>query len=692
MGGLGTPPTILNVDDHGPGRYAVSRLLRQEGFLVKEAETGNEALRLAEDHPDLVVLDLNLPDISGFEVCRRLKADPRTASIPVLHLSATHRDAESWATALEGGADAYLPEPAEPAVLLATVRALLRARDAEEKLRASEARLRFLSEASRLLAEAEDEQVVGSIGAMAVPSLADWGVVDLLDGDRSIRRIAAFHECAAHDGAMQEVRRHPPTWDSSSVITAALKTGGAQILNRMPASWFRGNAGGDEPGRVIEQLDPGSVLVVPMRTRETVFGALTWVRGRARGPFTAADLALAEDVAGRAAIALDRARRLRQAQDEIRQKDEFLAVLSHELRTPLNAIVGWAEILRGQPPEAMATRAVDVIARNARLEARLIADILEFSRATASKTRLEREPVDLRAIVEAAVETVRPAATAKPVILTVTGSVEGRTAWADPSRLQQVIWNLLANAIAFTPPGGAVEVSVRRALEWAEVAVRDTGEGIARDFLPHVFEPFRQEDSSPARVRRGLGLGLAIARQLTRLHGGDIRAESEGRGRGAVFTVRIPLTPETSPAAAAPSALFAPVFGEPVAGLRVVIVDDDRDAVDMVEAFLTAQGAEVLTASSAAEAIALVRRTRPAVLVSDIGMPREDGYELIRMLRALCPEEGGLTPAIALTAYASEDDRGRALLAGFQAHVAKPVSLSDLSALVGALGSRISRQ
>jgi signal transduction histidine kinase len=691
MGTPGSPPTILNVDDHGPGRYVISRLLRQEGFRVQEAETGTEALRLAEDIPDLVVLDLNLPDISGFEVCRRLKADPRTASIPVLHLTASHHDAATWASSLEGGADAYLAEPTDPVVLLATVRALLRAREAEESLRLSEARLRFLSEASRLLSASDDENAVASVGAMAVPSLADWVVVDLLEPDRTIRRIAAFHADPAREDAMRQLRNFPPDWNSPSLAVAAIKTGSAQIMNLMPLSWIQAAARTPELVRLVQDLDPCSVVVAPIRTKDNVLGALSWVRGRARPLFTAADVALAEDVAGRAAISLDRARRLRDAQEQNRRKDEFLAVLSHELRTPLNAIVGWAEILRGDPGPAMTARAVDVITRNARIEARLISDILEISRAVAGKTRLEPEAVDLRAVADAAVETVRPSAAAKAVVLEAAGSLDGRTVWADAARLQQVVWNLLTNAVSFTPPGGSVRVAVARVGTWGELTVRDTGDGIRADFLPDVFEPFRQQDSSPTRQRHGLGLGLAIAREIVRLHGGDIRADSEGPGKGALFTIRIPLSPQDPASAATTPAVFLPVFREPVAGLRVVMVDDDRDTVDMVETYLGAQGVEVLNAASAAEALAVVRRSRPDVLIADIGMPGEDGYALVRQLRALPSAEGGVTPAIALTAYAREEDRLRALVAGFQAHVAKPVSLPDLSALVGALGTRLQR-
>ncbi|HUG52640.1 MAG TPA: response regulator, partial [Vicinamibacteria bacterium] len=685
---VGPTPTILNVDDNLAGRYAVSKLLRQEGYFVREAETGSEALRLAEDNPDLVVLDLNLPDISGLEVCRRLKADPRTASIPVLHLTATHQDAQTWATALEGGANAFLVEPTDPVVLLATVRALLRAREAEEQLRLSEARLRFLSEASRLLAGADDEQALATLATMAVPALADWAMVDLLDPSRRIRRLVAVHGDPERAPAMRQIQEHPPRWHSPSLIAAALKTGSPQIVTSAPLSWIQSAPDGDARSQAIKDLDPGSVVVAPVRTRADVLGALTWVRSRGRPPFDGADLSLAEDVAGRGALALDRVRRLREAQEQNRLKDQFLAVLSHELRTPLNAIVGWAEILRGEPGPAMTARAVEVIARNAHLEAKLIADILEISRAVAGKTRLERQPVDLRAVAEAAVETVRPAATTKAVNVEVSGDVGGRTVAGDPARLQQVAWNLLTNAIAFTPAGGSARVVVRRVGDWGELAVADSGEGIHPDFLPHVFEPFRQEDSSPARSRRGLGLGLAIARELAHLHGGDIRAESEGPGKGARFTLRVPLG-ALEPTRTAPAApMLAPIFREPVAGLSIVVVDDDRDTLEMVETYLGAEGVTVRVASSAEHAVELVRETRPDVLVTDIGMPGEDGYALIRQVRALPPDEGGLTPAIALTAYAREEDRLRALMAGFQAHVAKPVSLPELSALIGALGAR----
>jgi PAS domain S-box-containing protein len=374
-----------------------------------------------------------------------------------------------------------------------------------------------------------------------------------------------------------------------------------------------------------------------------------------------------------------------------RAKDEFLATLSHELRTPLSAIVGWTHMLRsGQLDSATASRAIETIDRNARVQTQLISDILDVSRIVSGKLHLDVRPVELASAITAALDTVRPSADAKGVTLVSSLEPAAMPVSADPDRLQQVVWNLLANAIKFTPRGGRVELRLRRADSHAEMQVQDTGPGIPRAFLPHVFERFRQADGSSTRAHGGLGLGLAIVRHLVEAHGGTVRADSAGEGQGSVFTVRLPIMgQEPVPAVVAQEgAVETLARSMDLDGLRVLVVDDEADTREMVGAILKSQGAEVEAAGSAEEAVAALLKTRPHILVSDIEMPGQDGYDLIRKVRRLAPEEGGRTPAAALTAYARPEDRMRALMAGFQIHVPKPVQPAELVAVVASLSGR----
>ena len=389
----------------------------------------------------------------------------------------------------------------------------------------------------------------------------------------------------------------------------------------------------------------------------------------------------------------------REAELASRMKDEFLATLSHELRTPLNAILGWSHMIRaGDASPALFAKAAEVIERNARAQAKIIEDLLDMSAIISGKVRLEVEPVELAALVHAAIETVRPAADARGVhLITEFGPLDGATPSGDPSRLQQVLWNLLSNAVKFTPRDGRVMVTLRRAGEHVELRVADTGQGIAADFLPHVFDRFRQADASTTRRHGGLGLGLAIVKQLVELHGGTVRVESAGLGHGAAFTVALPATPrprvaavqraDDEPSAGASLRSIDARDGAALAGVRVLVVDDEPDARELIGEVLRRCEAVVVTAGSSAEAVRLAERERFDALVSDIAMPGEDGYTLIDRLRAL-PGEMGAMPALALTAYARAEDRARAIAAGFQHHCAKPV---EPAALVAALARLLRR-
>jgi PAS domain S-box-containing protein len=372
-------------------------------------------------------------------------------------------------------------------------------------------------------------------------------------------------------------------------------------------------------------------------------------------------------------------------------KDEFLATLSHELRTPLNAILGWTQLLRtGERDEAALDEGLQTIERNARAQTRIIEDLLDMSRIVSGKTRLDVQLIDLAGIVESAVDTLAPAAAAKDVrVVKVLASVQ--TISGDPARLQQVLWNLLANAIKFTAKGGRVDVVLQRINSHVEISVSDNGEGISPEFLPFVFDRFRQQDASKTRRHGGLGLGLSIVKNLVELHGGSVRVESEGLGKGATFTVSLPLVsvrqgagPRVHPGADGSEA--CPIDVE-LEGVRVIVVDDERDSLEFVRRLLRECKASVVTASSAAEGLRLIRAERPDVIVSDIGMPEKDGLEMMRELRGQSANNSKI-PAIALTAFARSEDRTRAMLAGYQVHLSKPIQPQELLAAVANLAGR----
>ncbi|MDZ4077400.1 MULTISPECIES: PAS domain S-box protein [Hydrocarboniphaga] len=453
-----------------------------------------------------------------------------------------------------------------------------------------------------------------------------------------------------------------------------------------------------------------SYLAIPVVSRSSaVIGGLFFGHPEP-GIFTERAERVVVGIAAQAAIAIDNARlyeAMRSASAERENlleseraarshaermsalKDEFLATLSHELRTPLNAILGWAQVLRhSDKGKQDFMQGLDAIERNARVQTQLIEDLLDMSRITSGKVRLDIQPVTPMAFIQAAVDAVRPAADAKGIRLELildplAGPVSG-----DPGRLQQVIWNLLSNAIKFTPRGGKVQVVLERVNSHIEISVADNGAGISPDFVPHVFERFRQGDASTTRSHGGLGLGLSIAKHMIELHGGNIRAKSPGIGMGATFTVLLPVTivhrqvderREHPRSANVSSTDYKTVD---LTGISVLLLDDEPDARELVARLLRDCGAEVRVAADAYQAIALLRETKPSVLISDIGMPEIDGYEFLWRVRALTEVEGSKVPAVALTAFARSEDRTKALRAGFIAHVAKPVEPSELVATI----------
>ena len=644
----GSAATVLNVDDTLASLYARTRILRQAGFTVVEASSGSDALRLVrEQMPQLVLLDVNLPDMSGIEVGRRIKSDPATRSIPIIQISATHITPEDQVAGLEAGAEIYLTEPLQPQELVTSVRVLLRLHSTERGLLQSEARWRSFIESN----------IVG---------------VAILENDVFIEANDAFLRLLGY--TREHLERHRLTWRN---ITPP------ENLERSEQA-------------LAELRAHGTIAPIEMEYSRKD-GERVWVTV---GAATLGDsvnrwMCFALDITERKRAAADREAAFQrehaartQAEEATRLKDEFLANLSHELRTPMNAIIGWTHLLRsGRLEETQRTRALESIDRAARSQAQLIEDLLDVSRIISGKLHLRLQPVEVDAVADAAVESQRPSAQAKGVHLTLQRS-PGLTVIGDSGRLQQVILNLISNAVKFTMSGGRIDVIVDRDGDAARIRVRDTGEGIAQEFLPYVFDRFRQADGTSTRRHMGLGLGLAIVRHVVELHGGSAHAWSEGVGHGATFTVRLPLAPEAALARRMPASVMPGGSGRRVgAGIRVLVVEDDAETREILAAILERSGFSQRSTASAREALELLDEWHPDVVVSDIGMPDLNGYDFVRELRRRPPERCGNVPALALSAFARGEDRERALACGYQSHVAKPVDPADLVAAITALAA-----
>lgn len=567
--------------------------------------------------------------------------------------------------------------------------------DVTARKRAEES-LRFLAEASTILASSLDhDTTLSSVVKLAVPTIADWAACDMLTTDGVVRRLAVAHvDPAKAQLARRIYERFPPSMNACHGVGSVIRTGKAEHIRDMTDAVLEAAFEDAEALAFVKSLGLQSSVCVPLAVRGQVVGAFTLAWAQSGRQYTTDDVGVVEELARRASLAIENAVHYKAASDASLAKDEFLAVVSHELRTPLNAILGWVHMLRDDsvPPERRA-HALETIERNARAQNQLIDDLLDISRIVAGKLRLDVSPVDLQSVIERAIETVRPAAAAKNISLKPPLNADATSVVGDADRLQQVVWNLLSNAVKFSPKGSEVEIVLRRHESNVELVVRDRGQGIEAEFLPHVFERFRQADASSARGKGGLGLGLAIVRNLVELHGGSIRAESDGAGHGATFTVSLPISPLRLPSFVRPPALHltavAPHLKYPseVEGLDVLVVDDEADARELLSALLARCKMRITTAATVAEALALVQSNRPDIVISDIGMPEEDGYALIKQLRALAPEDGGRTPAVALTAFARTEERTKALVSGFNMHVPKPVEPAELLAVLASLAS-----
>jgi signal transduction histidine kinase/CHASE1-domain containing sensor protein/ActR/RegA family two-component response regulator len=511
--------------------------------------------------------------------------------------------------------------------------------------------------------------------------------VSLYDSVRDVR--TACYGWA--DGEELDVSQLPPQpVTARGPNSRAVRTGEVIITNDYMQTQRGGVIVGPDNG-----LRPDSSMAVPMAVMGRIIGTIE-VQSYDKNVYRPEHVTAMSMAANLTAVAIENVRLLelersaREAAEESnRLKDEFLATVSHELRTPLTAILGWSRLLEaGTLDDSVTQQAVEVIWRNAKAQAQIVDDILDVSRIITGNLSLDLHPLEVVPVVENAINVVRPTADAKGIKIEKYFDAKPAMISGDANRLQQVIWNLLSNAVKFTESGGRVCVKVSRVGGAAEVRVSDTGRGISKEFLPYVFERFRQADSTTTRQHGGLGLGLAIARHLVEIHGGTINAESGGEGRGATFTIRLPLIEATAKSFAEPDHHKLARAHQLLSGLNVLIVDDDSDTLTLMATALTRREANVTAVSSAGEAIQAITRKRPDVLVSDIAMPDEDGYGLIKRIRSL---ENGVAeniPAVAITAYAKEEDRERALSAGFQIYLAKPVELTELISVVARAAKR----
>jgi PAS domain S-box-containing protein len=581
-------------------------------------------------------------------------------------------------------------------------------RDVSER-KQEEARRAFLEDATSALALSLDYEVtVARVAHLAVPRLADWCAVDLVvEGERMPRRLAVAHvDPAKVELARQLAAKYPADPDATTGVPNVLRTGKPELYVDVPEELLEQVAVDEEHLRIARELHLRSAMIVPLISRGRVLGAMSFVFAESGRHYGDADLHMAEDLAARCANAIENALLYRSEQQARRSadvanraKDEFLAVVSHELRTPLNAILGWAKLLGNPDFDARRRQSgLQTIERNAVAMAQLVEDLLDMSRVISGKLRLEVQHLEIARVVDAAIESIRPAATAKGVDVSSILDTTVPPMMGDATRLQQVVWNLLSNAVKFSSKGGRVDVVLRRVASSVEIWVSDTGRGIAPAFLAYVFDPFRQEDASSSRARGGLGLGLAITKQLVELHGGRIEAHSEGEGRGARFVVSLPISsiPQAQGDRGKAARQFRKdgVYERPphLRGLRVLVVDDEDDARDLVAIILEDCGCKVTTARSAREAMAKISEEVPDVLLSDIGMPERDGYDLIRDVRSLPRDQGGDVPAAALTAWARPEDRQRMLNAGYSLHLPKPVEPAELVAVVATLTRFIHRR
>ncbi|EJE50990.1 PAS domain S-box [Acidovorax sp. CF316] len=623
--------TVLVVDDNPVTRYATARVIRAAGFQTEEAATGSAAIEAAKLNVSAVVLDVHLPDMDGFEVCRVLRADARTEFTPIIHLSATYMQSEHKVAGLNAGADAYMVHPAEPPLMVATLQALIRARTAEEDLRRSEIRFRAIYDQAPVAM-----MLVDSAGCFA---------------DVNPAAEVLFQRSRAELVGLAVTSFAPEAWKDFVQ---------GRMLSPADANWQ-----GEFP---LIRGDGQEMLLEWSMSNHVERGIRIGI---------ASDLSERIDFERRREELLEREQAARVlAERHSRTKDDFVAVLSHELRTPLTLITGWVHMLKRPNTNAdTLARGIDAIERGAKAQGRIISDILDVSRIASGKLRLHREWANPVELVRISLDALRDLALARNITLEVACDDTDEPAWLDITRFQQIVWNLVTNAIKFSEKGGTVQLRLRREADELILVVQDHGAGIEVGFLPYLFQRFTQSGAPGNRAHGGLGLGLSIVKHLVDLHGGTISASSAGAGKGTAMTARLLVAYEEAPASdgdvqAIPQAREVRLLQ----GKDILVVDDNADTSEMLSIVLTDEGASVRVADSYETAIAQFEMAWPDLFVSDIGLPGRDGYDLIAKVREMEAAAGRpRLRAIALTAFARPQDRDRALAAGFDQHLGKPL-------------------
>lgn len=666
------PLNILMVDDQPAKLMSYEAVLADLGENLIKATSARAALDyLLKKDFAVVLIDVCMPELDGFELAAMIRSHPRLAETAIILVSSLLVEDVHRLRGYTSGAFDYVSVPIVPEILRAKVvifadlyRKTQELRRLNKKLeqRVAERTAEIEASAARLRQSEERMRLV-----LTASGIRGW-TWDIREN--ALMFITATGHFDRAFPAVNDLLKlvHPDDHDAIHKAYQEALDGKVEV-----EAEFRLIEAGETTfwlarGTVIRDADGKPLSIAGININITD-------RKRAEDE-KAALLQVAED----ARHELEKANKV---------KDEFLAVLSHELRTPLNAITGWAHMLReGGLDQSAQSRAVDIIYRNAFLQAQLVSDILDVSRIVGGKLRLEMGSILLSSVIEAALDMIRPSAEAKNIQIHASSAVNSGHIWGDQARMQQVVGNLLTNAVKFTPAQGSIVISMRDIADSVELAIQDDGPGISEEFLPHIFERFRQGDSSSTRSHQGLGLGLAIVKHLVEMHGGSVHASNRQDRSGALFRVVLPLRPAAPTAQSVPALVDEgtwPQMSSALEGAQILVVEDEKDAREVIALLFNRWGAQVSIASSVDEALCQISREAPDLIIADIGMPGKDGYDLIRAIRALPIEKGGRTPAIALTAHAGAKDRMNILNAGFQMHVPKPVHAGELAAAAATL-------
>jgi signal transduction histidine kinase/DNA-binding response OmpR family regulator len=742
---------VLLVDDRPENLLAMETTLADLGQNLVRANSAREALRfLLVNDVALILLDVQMPGVNGFELAELIRERERTQDTPIIFISATSKDEQYIFKGYSLGAVDYLTKPFEPEILKSKVsffsrlflqhqeikrqsvllertnseldslngelenRVQLRThqlKTTNEELekeisvrKESEARLATEHAVTRTLADAKDLEGAAAKILQAFCEHMEADVCCLWLQNEAMDTLTCAHVEKTSAGESADL-----FIDESRHKTFARGEGlPGQVWKKNEPVWISNTIGNNKfpRARVAAAAGLCSAVGFPINVGRQFHGVIEFFTRRPLSPDQAL-LNMLEAIGSeigqfvqRKRVEIERESLLmrekslrEQAERANRLKDEFLATVSHELRTPLNAILGWGKILTGKKLDAEELdNACEAIHRNARSQAQLIEDLLDTSRLITGNLRLNLSPTPIAAIVDTAIEVVRPAADSKRITLSTNYNSNFESIICDPQRLQQIVWNLLTNAIKFTPDGGRVDVTLEQKDSTIRLVVADTGNGISTEFLPFVFDRFRQADSSSTRMHDGLGLGLAIVRHLTELHGGSVSVTSEGPDKGSAFTVSLPAALMSE----LPAEMIEPVgnghrdigLGSDLEGVRVLIIDDDADSCEMLTFALGLLGAETKCSASVSDAFTSLAERTPDIILTDINMPGEDGYSFINKLRSMPAENGSGTPAIAVTAMARPEDSERVLSAGFQIHLPKPIDIAELSEAIVRLVKR----